>query len=189
MNGASSLDPEELGDRLRKARSNANITQEDAASKLGLGRTTIVAIEKGQRKLKAPELISLCKLYKISMSHMLRPEAIHVDFSIKFRRSQVSSAKENFASQAVETLTHLAASAVELERLLGKGGVPHYPPEQAITPGDVDQQAEDAAMSLRHYLGIGLSPISDIVSLIELQLGVRVFCASYLFQYFRRVRL
>lgn len=175
MNGANAVNPRELGDRLRKARSNANITQEDAAVKLGVGRTTLVAIEKGQRKLKASELMSLCKLYNISTNRMLRPEAIHVDFSVKFRRSQVSPAKENDAVEAIEILTHLASSAVEVERILGRGSEHHYPPEQAIMSGDVDQQAEDAAMSLRHYLGVGLSPVSDIVSLIELQLDIRVF--------------
>lgn len=42
-------------------------------------------------------------------------------------------------------------------------------------PGDVVLQAEHDAAELRQWLGIGQAPVYDIVSLLELQLGVRVF--------------
>lgn len=175
MNNFPSINSTELGERLRKARVNANVTQEDAAKIIDVGRTTFVAIEKGQRKVKASELIALSKLYDVSANQLSRPESIHVDFSIKFRRNQISSVKEKDAAESVRVLTHLASSAVELEHLLHRESEVYYPPEQPIQSGDVDQQAEDAAMNLRHHLGIGMSPIPDIVSLLEIQLGIRIF--------------
>jgi DNA-binding XRE family transcriptional regulator len=42
----------ELGERLRSARSGANLTQDAAATAVGMSRTTLVAIEKGQRAVR-----------------------------------------------------------------------------------------------------------------------------------------
>ena len=51
----------------------------------------------------------------------------------------------------------------------------NYPPERPILPGDVRAQAEHDAMELRQALGLGIRPVPDIVTLLELELGVRVF--------------
>jgi Zn-dependent peptidase ImmA (M78 family) len=72
-------------------------------------------------------------------------------------------------------LNDLVAAEVELERMVGQRLRPNYPPERPILPGDIREQAEEAAIELRHRLGVGLSPIVDIVSLLELELGMRVF--------------
>jgi Zn-dependent peptidase ImmA (M78 family) len=49
------------------------------------------------------------------------------------------------------------------------------PPERPILPGDVVGQAEQDAFELRQWLGIGDAPVHDVVSLLELQLGARIF--------------
>ncbi len=72
-------------------------------------------------------------------------------------------------------LNKLASTFVELEERLGQRTNFHYPPEKAILPGNLEEQAEDMALDLRHRLGLGLSPIADIISLAELELGIRVF--------------
>lgn len=43
---------EELGDRLRSARLNANLTQAEVASRAGLSRPTVVAAEQGRVQLE-----------------------------------------------------------------------------------------------------------------------------------------
>ena len=53
----------ELGERLRAARSAANLTQNAVAALLGMARTTLVAIEKGLRSVTAEELLALARLY------------------------------------------------------------------------------------------------------------------------------
>jgi Zn-dependent peptidase ImmA (M78 family) len=50
-----------------------------------------------------------------------------------------------------------------------------YPPERRIGSGNIREQAEDAALDTRQRLGLGLSPINDLVSLLELEVGIRVF--------------
>lgn len=175
MNFIESIDGTLLGERLRIARSNAGLTQEEAAKMLALSRPTLVAIEQGQRKVRAEELRLLAEHYKIAVGDLLRPTAVHVDWVAKFRKSETKAAKASHADEAIRLLNRLATAAMELEARLGKSQVSHPPPERPILAGPIEEQAEDLALELRHRLGLGLSPIADIASLVELELGVRIF--------------
>ena len=84
MTGA--LSPEEIGERLRVAREAAKVTQAAAASALEVARTTVVAIEQGQRRAKLDELQRLASLYGVSLNALLRREAVQVDLKPRFRR-------------------------------------------------------------------------------------------------------
>lgn len=175
MNQINGIDPQKLGERLRIARTSAGLTQEDVASKLGIARTTLVSIERGERQVRPQELLEFTRIYDISSNYLLRPSAIHLDLVAKFRRTKVGPRRNESADNAVRSLHRLATATVELERMLGKEMRAYYPPVQPIIIGDIQQQAEDAALALRHRHGLGLSPISDIVSLLELELGFRIF--------------
>jgi Zn-dependent peptidase ImmA (M78 family)/DNA-binding XRE family transcriptional regulator len=165
--------PAEIGERLRLAREEVNLKQSDAAHAIGAARTTIVAIEQGQRKPRTSELQQLAKLYRTSVNALLRQEAVHVELSPRFRK--LPDAKDDAAAQAVQLLADLAKAEVELENLLGIVRVRNYPPERPIMPGDVRKQAEQDALELRQRLGLGLAPIPDIVTLLEMELGIRVY--------------
>jgi Zn-dependent peptidase ImmA (M78 family)/DNA-binding XRE family transcriptional regulator len=169
MNGLA-----DLGGRLRGARSGANLTQDAAAAALGMSRTTLGAIEKGQRSVRPEELLAFASLYGVSAGKLTSPDAIHVDLSAKFRRAEGKEASKA-VTQALSLLTRLATGAVQLERLLGQELRTDYPPPIRINPQIVNQQAEDAAISLRTRLGVGLGPIPDLISLLELELGLRIF--------------
>lgn len=168
------LSPEELGERLRGARSGANLTQDSAAASLGMARTTLVAIEKGQRPVRPDELLAFARLYGVSVGKLASPDAVHVDLSAKFRRAEGREASKA-ATEALGLLNRLATGAVQLERLLGQELRTDYPPPIRINPQLVNQQAEDAANNLRARLGVGLGPIPDLISLLELELGMRIF--------------
>jgi Zn-dependent peptidase ImmA (M78 family)/DNA-binding XRE family transcriptional regulator len=170
----SSLAPAELGERLRGARSGANLTQDAAAASLGMARTTLVAIEKGQRSVRPEELLAFARLYGVSTGKLTSPDAIHVDLSAKFRRTEGREASKA-VTQALSLLNRLATGAVQLERLLGQELRTDHPPPIRINPQIVNQQAEDAANNLRTRLGVGLGPIPDLISLLELELGLRIF--------------
>ena len=45
--------------------------------------------------------------------------------------------------------------------------------------GDVRAQAEQDALELRQRLGLGVSPILDIITLLEMELGVRVYIRRF----------
>ena len=166
-------DPVELGERLRAARAKTGLTQEGAATALNLARTTLIAIEKGQRPVRAEELRAMAALYKASVNALLRSTAVHVDLIPRFRA--LTETENSKTLDAARMLNNLAAAELELEQLLGQPLRPNYPPEMPILPGDVREQAEDAAAEFRHRLGLGLAPIPDIVSMLELEVGMRVF--------------
>lgn len=174
---AEQLTAEEIGERLRLAREESNIRQADAAAAIDVARTTIVAMEQGQRRPRTSELIKLAKLYKTSVNALLRQEAIHVDLTPRFRK--LPSSNDQAVNEAVQLLTDLAKAEVELENLLGIKRVRNYPPERQILPGDVHVQAEQDALELRQRLGLGSTPIPDIVTLLEMELGIRVFVRRF----------
>jgi Zn-dependent peptidase ImmA (M78 family)/DNA-binding XRE family transcriptional regulator len=167
----------EIGERLRLAREAVKIKQAQAANAIKVARTTIVAIEKGERRARMNELQQLARLYQTSVNALLREESIHIDLAPRFR--SMISAEDTAADQAVGLLAELAKAEVELENLLGIKRTRNYPPERPILRGDVRMQAENDAMELRQRLGLGIAPITDIVTLLEMELGIRVYVRRF----------
>ena len=170
------MSPAEVGERLRIVREGAKVTQAAAANALGVARTTIVAIEQGQRRARTGELQQLARLYGTSVNALLRREAVHVDLTPRFRKLVGNDAA---ADAAADLMTDLAKAEVELENLLGIKRARNYPPERPILRGDVRTQAEQDASELRQRLGLGIGPVSDIVTLLEMELGVRVYIRRF----------
>jgi Zn-dependent peptidase ImmA (M78 family) len=88
---------------------------------------------------------------------------------------------ENVATAAnnvdeISLLNKLVSGAVELEKVLKAELVYDYPPAIRIQSSGYVQQAEDAAIWLRNRIGVGLGRIDDLLSVFELELGIRVFC-------------
>ncbi len=166
--------PSAIGDHLRIAREAAGLTQAAAGAAAGMARTTLVAIEQGQRKLRMDELLLLAKLYGTSVNALFRREAVHVDLTPKFRKLAASSETSDIET-AARLLTNLAKAEAELEDLLGIQRVRNYPQQRPILPGDVRFQAEQDALEVRQWLGLGNGPATDMPTLLNSQLGVRVF--------------
>jgi Zn-dependent peptidase ImmA (M78 family)/DNA-binding XRE family transcriptional regulator len=173
MSVLEQMSAQEIGNRLRIARERANLTQGDAANAIDVARTTLVAIEKGQRRARFDEVQRLAKAYSTSVNALLRREAVHVDLAPRFRK--LINSNDKAEAEAAELIDNLAKAEVELENLLGVTRSRNYPPEHTILPGNVRAQAEHDAMELRHALGLGIRPVPDIVTLLEMELGVRVF--------------
>ena len=163
----------DIGERLRVARETVGATQAAAAAAVGVARTTLVAIEQGQRPVRIGEIQKLAKLYGTSVNGLMRVEAIHVDLVSGFRQAgRVGRGVE----EATRLLAALVAAEVELEELLGVRHPTNHPPERPILArGDVKSQAEQDAAEFRQWLGLGMRPVRDIVGLLELELGARVY--------------
>src|ERR1700676_2721655 len=86
MTSIDQILPAETGERLRIAREGAKITQAAAAQAIGVARTTIVAMEQGERRARMSELQQLARLYGTSVNALLRRESVHVDLAPRFRR-------------------------------------------------------------------------------------------------------
>ncbi|BAV48067.1 transcriptional regulator [Mesorhizobium loti] len=167
------LSAAELGARLKVARETANVTQDASAKAAGIARTTLVAIEKGQRSARINELQALSRCYGVSVNSLLRRESVHVDLVPRFR--SLPETGDAGIDQAARMLNDLVRAEVELENILGVQRTYNYPAEKMILPGDVRTQAEHDAQNLRNWLGLGEGPIQNLFAILELQLGMRVY--------------
>jgi Zn-dependent peptidase ImmA (M78 family) len=173
MTDLNEISAQEIGRRLRLARENADIRQDDAAQVIGMSRPTLVSIEKGTRRVRIQELQSLAHHYGVSVNALLRREAVHTDLIPRFRRLRETEDKHTI--EAVRLLNDLVKAEVELENVLGIERRKNYPPERGVNAGDVSVLAEQHAQELRNWLGLGSGAITDIFSLIELDLGIRLY--------------
>jgi len=173
MSALENIPPAELGALLRSARNKAGKTQLEAADAIGAARTTLVAIESGHRRTRIEETQVLCRLYGTSVNALLRAESLHLDFEPRFRK--LATAEAEFSLEAGKLLSDLVRAEVELENLLGIKRTGVILPEKPIQAGNVKVQAEQDALELRQWLGLGSSPILDVISLLELTIGVRVY--------------
>jgi Zn-dependent peptidase ImmA (M78 family)/DNA-binding XRE family transcriptional regulator len=173
MSPLDEMNPADVGKRLQLAREAVDKKQAQVADAIGMARTTLVAIEKGQRRVRMGEIQQMAKLYGTSVNALLRQEAVHTDLAPRFRKLHGGETAD--IQKAVQILGDLARAEVELENLLGVKRIRNYPPERALLPGDVREQAEHDALEVRQRFGLGIAPIKDIVSLLELEMGVRVY--------------
>ena len=81
------IDPATIGERLADARRERRLTQQRVADALDVARTTIIAMEKGERRPRASELIKLAQIYGRAVSELVQPErhALSPDFLVQFR--------------------------------------------------------------------------------------------------------
>ncbi|AUM73042.1 helix-turn-helix domain-containing protein [Paracoccus jeotgali] len=173
MADLNELSAQEIGRRLRLARENAGIRQDEAAQVIGMSRPTLVSIEKGVRRVRIQEMQSLARHYGVSVNALLRREAVHTDLVPRFRKLRETEDKDT--AEAVQIFNRLIKADVELENVLGIERRRNYPPERGVNTGNVVALAERHAQELRDWLGLGSGPIADIFSVIELGLGIRLY--------------
>lgn len=173
MSSLNNLSAQEIGRRLRLARESSKIRQDAAAKVIGMSRPTLVSIEKGDRLVRIQELQALAHHYGVSVNALLRREAVHTDLMPRFRR--LRETEDKHTGEAVKLLNNLVKAEVELENILGVERHTNYPVERNINTGDVLELAEQHAQELRDWLGLGSGAITDIFTLIELDLGVRLY--------------
>jgi len=169
-------DPKVLGARLRDARSAKRLTQQEVADQLGLARTTLVAIEKGERRVQSGELVRLASAYGRPVHELLRSSQPSPEFAVQLRAVlEADAVDEQAISGSIGQFVKLCEDYVELERLTGATMPRRYPPMYEIQSQTPELVAEDVAEAERNRLGLGTAPISGLDRLLESQVGVRIF--------------
>ena len=171
----SKTDPRILGQRLQAARKNANLTQQAVAEVTGLARTTIVAIEKGERLPKEEELLQFSKLYRRPVHELLRKQLPSEPLIVQFRAARrIGEKLDKAIEDKLEEFQDLCNDYLQLEQILGcplpQTQIPVYPLEG--TPPEL--LAEDVAARERNRLGLGDAPILNLRELLEDE-GLRIF--------------
>ena len=112
------IDMKVLGRELQQARVRKGLTQEDAAKIIDVARTTIIAIEKGNRRIKAGELIKLAEVYNVPISDFVRTRPEIAMSQPQFRGPSLRTEEDNALIEPyVEQLKHLVRNYFELEKI------------------------------------------------------------------------
>lgn len=170
------IDPKTIGARLQEARRARGRTQQDVAEEMDMARTTVVAIEKGERRLVPDELIKIAGFYGLSVSKLLNRTTATQDFVPQFRYTWRKDFEETPELEKVSfDLQQLAEDYFELEQLNGINRVELPAPQYNIKGTSPEQTAEEVALTERNRLGIGDGPISNLRQRLEMDLGLRIF--------------
>jgi DNA-binding XRE family transcriptional regulator len=175
-NVLETMDPRDLGRELQIARSKARLTQQEAADVINVARTTITAIEKGERRIKPAELIKLAQAYNRAVSDFVRPRPKVEPVAPRFRSIAFLKEEDYQKVQAyVDELEELARNYVEIEQITKTPLVRDSPAQYEIEGLDVEDAAEDIANRERNRLGLGDAPIGSLRKLLEQEVGIRIF--------------
>jgi len=170
------IDRSKLGKLLQEARKRCGMTQANAAQVIDVARTTIVAIEKGERRLKATELIKLTRAYGKSVSDFVRDRPVVEPFQVQFRAAyQRNESEQTLIEPVIQNLEELCQNYLELEEILEAPLRHNYPPEYKVEKMPVEVAAESIAVDERQRLGLGDRPISLLRDILEEDVGLRIF--------------
>jgi Zn-dependent peptidase ImmA (M78 family)/DNA-binding XRE family transcriptional regulator len=170
--------PRIIGQRLAEARKARAITQETAAEHIGVSRPTFIALEKGERPAKPAEIVKLAALYGQPVSHFVRTAEPVTDFQPHFRAAmeKVKPAEAEQLRAAVAEFKVFVENYLDLEDRMKAPMRLNYPqPVELNARVNVAELAEDVANRERQRLGLGDQPIPDIRTLLESDVGVRIF--------------
>lgn len=170
--------PRIIGQRLAEARKARSITQEVAAEQIGVSRPTFIALEKGERAARPAEIIKLAALYGQPVSHFVRTAEPVTDFRPHFRAAleKVKPAEAEQLRAAIGQFQVFVENYLDLERRMRAPMRLNYPqPVELNTRVNVADLAEDVANRERQRLGLGDQPIPNIRTVLESDVGVRIF--------------
>lgn len=174
----SGIDPGLLGRRIQGARKARGLTQQEVADALSVARTTVTALEKGERRVRPDEIISIAGLFGRTVSDLVGSREPISDFAVQFRTAigAVGSreAQEDMA-QAVQDFQRLCEDYLYLENTNGTPLRQSYMPEYPVNAASPEDAAEDVASAERNRLGIGDGPILNLREVLENDVAMRVF--------------
>jgi Zn-dependent peptidase ImmA (M78 family) len=132
-------------------------------------------MEKGDRRPRASELVTLARLYSQPVGGFVQPERESPSprFLIQFRSTRGAQTSEREAD--IRKFDQLCRWYVELEEMLGSPLPRRYPPTYDISGTSPDRAAEEVATTERNRLGLGDAPIGDLWAILETDIGLRVF--------------
>lgn len=178
--------------RLQTERKARGQTQNDVAALLGVARTTVVAVEKGERALTPIETMRLAEVWNVKVSDLVRQRRAGEPLAPQLRAAaptkQLKPGENDALWHSAEKLRILSENYLELEDLAGNALRAKFPPVYEVgimPPGETAEDislkipsgkiAEDIALRERQRLGLSDGPIPYLRALLENEVGLRVF--------------
>lgn len=153
-----------IGERLRRTRLIAGISQAELAKQVGLDRTMVAKIEAGTRRISALELTQISSVLRVPVGYLLEPLP-----PVLSRRGTVVD--EDFDSEVAQQSGRLeivlATWLGDLRQLVELGTLQPRPLLVSKRPVDSEASARDTALWAREVLGHQLDPIDSLVELCE----------------------
>jgi Zn-dependent peptidase ImmA (M78 family)/transcriptional regulator with XRE-family HTH domain len=178
-----SIDSAVIGDRLAAARKARGMTQQQAAEELAVARTTIVSIEKGQRRPRIAELLRFASLYGRQVGEFLRPSPLRETdgFIARFRsaRAPADSPMNDQREADIRRFKDLCERYLDLELLTGARLPGRYPEPHPTEGTDPERAAAEVASAERNRLGLGDGPAGNIWQVLETDVALRVFAFPF----------
>ena len=168
------LDQATLARRLRKAREDCGLTQQDAADALGLSRTAVTQIESGSRSVSTLELTRFAALLHRPVGDLVAEDgaATDDDVLVMLYRGDKGLAGEG-PRAGVNRCVALFRAGAALAKLLGREASPAGLPEHALRSprnvGEAIEQGAAVAERERRRLGLGDAPIGDVADVVGSQ--------------------
>lgn len=164
------LTQETIGTRLREARLNVQLNQEEAAEALGLDRTAVLKVEKGTRAITTSELLRFAALYHRDPMELLSEEPLSEDPFTLLGRIVGNEAPQ--MDGPVGKALGLLKEAVRLEGFLGDHLRVRPPTYRFAAPQNYDEaieQGKELGALERRRLGLGSSAVADVAQVIASQ--------------------
>ena len=163
-----------LGNRIRIYRKRLGLAQKDLASQLGVGSAeTISQIERGQREVKAWELVQLAKLLFVELSELVTIEEPEPLPSVLWRASPTTEPtikQADFLSRCQQYATLEALSAAPPPRPF---------PKKKVNPHSINfADARELAQEIHREFALGDRPAAVLENTLEDYYGVKVWYAE-----------
>ncbi len=146
-------------------RREARLTQAALASEVGLDRSAVTKIERGERRVSALELVALGRALDVPLAWLLSdpPHAV------------LSRRRDPARGGSTGRLDHLIERCARDVEMLRERDLLAAPPDQVRLPAiGSPAEAADAAAKVREHLGVGFEPLHDLVATAE-ALGLLAF--------------
>jgi transcriptional regulator with XRE-family HTH domain/Zn-dependent peptidase ImmA (M78 family) len=161
---ADANDWDEVGERVRRTRLTAGLSQVDLAKLVGLDRTMIAKIEAGTRRIDALELTRLSTALAVPLDYLLRP----LPRVLSHRSSILDDDTDSEVARETGRLEIILASWLcDVRQLVGLDVLRPQPLLTSERLVDSPDAARGAALGIRDRLGYGLAPIGALVELCE----------------------
>jgi transcriptional regulator with XRE-family HTH domain len=104
-----------VGNRIRLARKQASLTQEELGDRTGVGRTSIVNIEAGRQRVLLHHLVAISKVTKVEISCFL--PVLDTELNIVQKQIVDREEKDNFLGTVEKTKKALWTALTKLDEL------------------------------------------------------------------------
>jgi len=160
-----------LGDRIKTFRKRLNLTQKDLANQMGFNSPeTLSQIERGDRELKAWELVKLAKLLSLKLNDLLRIENVQEKPVVLWRESPETD-REIKESKFIKHCEDYAM----LEELSRSRTAEQFP-QKKVRPDDVSYEtARRLASEIRREFNLGDRPARELIKILEEGFGVKIW--------------